>query len=67
MTAGDVSYHAQGKVLNLPAWRLALSKGLSWLYRPVLDHKLTTCTSCFRVYRRGAVMGLPSILGRRQG
>jgi polysaccharide deacetylase family protein (PEP-CTERM system associated) len=52
-------YHPQGKVFNVPAWRLSLSKGLSRLYRLVLDHKLATYTSCFRVYRRGAVMGLP--------
>ena len=48
-------YHAEGRVLNLPAWRLVLSKGLSVIYRFVHHHKLATYTSCFRVYRRRAV------------
>jgi polysaccharide deacetylase family protein (PEP-CTERM system associated) len=52
-------YHAQGRVWNVPAWRLALSKSLSRLYRLVLHHQLATYTSCFRVYRRAAVAGLP--------
>jgi polysaccharide deacetylase family protein (PEP-CTERM system associated) len=52
-------YHALGRVRNVPAWRLGLSKGLSRLYRRVLRHKLATYTSCFRVYRRSAVAGLP--------
>jgi len=52
-------YHSSGRVLNVPAWRLALSKGLSALYRRVLRQKLRTYTSCFRVYRRSAVHDLP--------
>jgi polysaccharide deacetylase family protein (PEP-CTERM system associated) len=48
-------YHPEGQVLNLAAWRLVLSKGLSMLYRRFLRHKLYTYTSCFRVYRRSAV------------
>lgn len=48
-------YHPEGRVLNLPAWRLVLSKGLSVIYRFVHRHKLATYTSCFRVYRRRAV------------
>lgn len=48
-------YHPEGRVLNLPAWRLVLSKGLSVIYRFVHHHKLATYTSCFRVYRRRAV------------
>lgn len=48
-------YHPQGRVLNLSAWRLVLSKGLSVLYRGFHRHKLYTYTSCFRVYRRSAV------------
>lgn len=51
-------YHAQGRVENVPAWRLVLSRGLSMLYRRVLHHQLATYTSCFRVYRRSAVAGL---------
>jgi polysaccharide deacetylase family protein (PEP-CTERM system associated) len=52
-------YHPQGRVCNVPAWRLGLSKGLSRLYRLVLRQQLATYTSCFRVYRRAAVVGLP--------
>lgn len=51
-------YHPAGRVLNVPAWRLALSRGASFLYRLVLRQKLATYTSCFRVYRRSAVSGL---------
>jgi hypothetical protein len=51
-------YHPQGQVLNVPKWRLAMSKTLSFLYRRVLRQKLATYTSCFRVYRRSAVADL---------
>lgn len=49
-------YHPSGRVLNVPIWRLALSKGLSALYRGVSSQKLHTYTSCFRVYRRSALL-----------
>jgi hypothetical protein len=52
-------YHPQGRVRNVPAWRLALSRSLSRLYRRVLHHKLYTYTSCFRVYRRSTVLQVP--------
>ena len=51
-------YHPLGKVLNVPGWRLFLSKGLSRIYGLILHHKLATYTSCFRVYRREAVADL---------
>jgi polysaccharide deacetylase family protein (PEP-CTERM system associated) len=47
-------YHRDGHVLNVPKWRLTLSRGASWLYRRILNHKLATYTSCFRVYRHSA-------------
>jgi glycosyltransferase involved in cell wall biosynthesis len=49
-------YHPFGQVRNVPEWRLALSRISSWLYRRVLRQKLFTYTSCFRVYRRSAVV-----------
>jgi polysaccharide deacetylase family protein (PEP-CTERM system associated) len=52
-------YHPSGRVLNVPRWRLALSWGLSALYRRVCRQKLWTYTSCFRVYRRSAMLDLP--------
>jgi polysaccharide deacetylase family protein (PEP-CTERM system associated) len=51
-------YHPEGAVKNVPSWRLVLSKGLSRLYRLVLHQKLYTYTSCFRIYRRQAAMGV---------
>lgn len=51
-------YHPQGKVLNVPNWRLSLSKAASFLYRRVLPQRLYTYTSCFRVYRRNAILAL---------
>src|SRR5262249_43858096 len=39
-------------------WRLGVSRAASWLYRRVLRQKLATYTSCFRVYRKGALAGL---------
>lgn len=60
-------YHPQGAVRNVPGWRLWLSKGSSFLYRRVLRHKLYTYTSCFRVYRRRAVLDLPETADGFQG
>jgi glycosyltransferase involved in cell wall biosynthesis len=48
-------YHRQGKVWNVPGWRLGLSKSSSFLYRRILRQKLATYTSCFRVYRKTAI------------
>lgn len=60
-------YHPAGAVLNVPGWRLGLSKGCAWLYRRVLKTKLHTYTSCFRVYRRSTVAALPLVHGRYLG
>ncbi len=67
-------YHAEGGVHNVPRWRLFLSRSLSGLYRMILRQKLATYTSCFRVYRRNAVvhvdvkrsgfLGLAEMIGR---
>lgn len=51
-------YHPDGAALNVPAWRLMLSRGLSWLYRRRLRTQLATYTACFRVYRRSALAGV---------
>jgi polysaccharide deacetylase family protein (PEP-CTERM system associated) len=60
-------YHPQGSVRNVPQWRLSLSKSASALYRLLSRHKLGTYTSCFRVYRRRAMLDLdirqPGFLG----
>ena len=44
-------YHPKGKVENVPAWRLVLSKGASFCYQRLMRSKLYCYTSCFRVYR----------------
>jgi glycosyltransferase involved in cell wall biosynthesis len=49
-------YHPKGHVHNVPSWRLLLSKSLSRIYRIVLRQPLHTYTSCFRVYRRSAML-----------
>ena len=41
-------YHDDGGVLNVPGWRLALSKNLSRVYRFLLNHKFASYTACFR-------------------
>ncbi len=51
-------YHRKGEVRNVPKWRLVFSKGASFCYRRVLKTKLATYTSCFRVYRRSAMIDL---------
>ena len=51
-------YHPQGRVRNVPGWRLSLSMAASFLYRQTLRQKLFTYTSCFRVYRRSAIVDL---------
>ncbi len=52
-------YHPDGLVMNVPQWRLFLSRGLSRIYHTFLHHKLATYTACFRVYRRSALVRLP--------
>jgi hypothetical protein len=49
-------YHPAGTVLNVPAWRLLLSKASSALYRVVTNQKLHTFTACVRVYRRSSAI-----------
>ena len=52
-------YHPQGGVKNVPAWRLFLSKSLSFIYRIILPKKLYTYTSIFRAYRRQVLEKIP--------
>lgn len=52
-------YHPAGTVLNVPGWRLLLSRASSALYRLVTGQKLHTFTACVRVYRRSAAVDTP--------
>jgi glycosyltransferase involved in cell wall biosynthesis len=60
-------YHPLGGVRHVPAWRLRLSRGASWMYQRILKQKLSTYTSCFRVYRKSVLSNLvidePGFLG----
>jgi polysaccharide deacetylase family protein (PEP-CTERM system associated) len=60
-------YHPLGSVMNVPRWRLVLSRGASRMYRRLLNNKLHTYTSCFRVYRKSAVERLRVTDGRFLG
>jgi polysaccharide deacetylase family protein (PEP-CTERM system associated) len=52
-------YHPKGRVSNVPAWRIGLSRGASILYQVVTGRKIHTFTSCLRVYRRSAALATP--------
>ncbi len=45
-------YHPSGRVMNVPPWRLFLSKSLSHMYSALLPDSVHTYTSCCRVYRK---------------
>ena len=47
-------YHPDGGVANVPAYRLILSRGASFLYRVALRRDVHTYTSIFRAYRRAS-------------
>lgn len=47
--------HSQGSMRNVAFWRQWLSKGAAFLHSLVLHHKLTSYTSCFRLYRRHTI------------
>jgi dolichol-phosphate mannosyltransferase len=44
-------YHPRGGVVGVPAYRLLLSKGSSFIYRILVDWHVYTYTSLFRAYR----------------
>ena len=48
-------YHPKGSTLNVPAYRLFLSRNLSNLYNIVVKSKFYTYTSMFRIYRKEAL------------
>jgi polysaccharide deacetylase family protein (PEP-CTERM system associated) len=48
-------YHPDGSVMNVPSWRLFLSKSLSRMYSALLGERFYTYTSCCRVYRKDAI------------
>ena len=50
--------HDAGAMKNVPRWRAAMSRGAAMLYRRVLRQRLSSYTSCFRIYRRSVVAGM---------
>jgi len=48
-------YHPQGKVNNVPGYRIFLSKGVSLLYKTVLSCPLHTYTAMVRVYKKEVI------------
>jgi dolichol-phosphate mannosyltransferase len=53
-------YHPAGGIENVPAYRVALSKGASLLYRLLLDWRIHTYTAIFRAYRRQVIERITS-------
>ncbi|MGI9394694.1 MAG: glycosyltransferase family 2 protein [Boseongicola sp.] len=51
-------YHSKGRVAGVHRWRIFLSQSASRMYRLLLRNKLATYTSCFRIYRRSALLAL---------
>jgi dolichol-phosphate mannosyltransferase len=45
-------YHPDGGIANVQAYRIAISKSASLLYRLLLDWRIHTYTALFRAYRR---------------
>ncbi len=52
-------YQRGGGVENVPAYRLILSHGASFLYRLLVDWRIATYTSLFRAYRRKVIEEVP--------
>jgi dolichol-phosphate mannosyltransferase len=53
-------YHPQGEVVGVPAYRMALSKSLTAMYRLLLRKQIYTFTALARVYRRSVVPQISS-------
>lgn len=52
-------YHPAGNVEGVPAYRLILSQGASFLYRLLVDNQVRTYTCLFRAYRRSVIEHVP--------
>ncbi len=54
-------YHPLGRVDNVPAYRLFLSKGVSLLYGLITGQRIHTFTAMVRLYRKKVIKSLPKI------
>ncbi len=52
-------YHPEGKVENVPNYRLFLSKSISSIYRLITKKNIHTFTALFRVQKREVVENIP--------
>lgn len=52
-------YNRKGRVENVPAYRIILSRGSSLIYQILLDRHITAYTCLFRAYRREVVRRVP--------
>jgi dolichol-phosphate mannosyltransferase len=52
-------YHRDGSVVDVPAYRLVLSRGSSTIYRMLVDRDVCTYTCLFRAYRRQVIENAP--------
>ena len=52
-------YHPKGGVIDVPGYRLILSRGSSLIYRLLVNWHLHTYTSLFRVYRNIVIKSVP--------
>lgn len=52
-------YHPEGKVENVPGYRLFLSKSISSIYRLITKKKIHTFTALFRVQKREVIKNIP--------
>jgi len=52
-------YHPAGGVAGVPAYRLILSRGSSFIYRILVDWRLYTYTCLFRAYRSSVIKTIP--------
>lgn len=48
-------YHPDGEVVGVPAYRIFLSRGSSFIYRAIVNSNIHTYTALFRAYRREVV------------
>lgn len=51
-------YHPQGRIRNVPRYRIFLSKGIANAYRLVTGIKIHTFTALFRVYKKEIVKSI---------
>lgn len=54
------AYHPAGGVDGVPAYRLILSKGASFLYRVLVSWRIHTYTAMYRAYRREVALQVPT-------